>query len=75
MIRDILARLELSQTGAAIMLDTNPRTMRRWCRRGTQPPTAAIVALAAVAEISERTGEAPGEVIARLTAPRPQKAE
>lgn len=66
MIRALLARLELSQTGAAIMLDVAPRTMRRWCGRNERPPTATIVALAAVAEIVERTDEAPGEVIARL---------
>jgi DNA-binding transcriptional regulator YiaG len=67
MIRALLARLELSQTGAALMLDIGPRTMRRWCSRDERPPTAAIVALAAVAEIVEQTGEAPGEVIARLS--------
>ena len=74
MIRDILSRLELSQTGAAIMLDVDPRTMRRWCGRDGRPPTVAVVALAAVAEIADRTGEPPGEVIARLTARPPRKA-
>ena len=66
MIRNLLARLELSQTSAAIMLDAAPRTMRYWCSRDARPPTAVLVALAAIAEISEQTGEAPGEVIARL---------
>lgn len=75
MIRAILSRLELSQTSAAIMLDVNARTMRRWCSGKEGAPTSALVALAGVAEISERTGEAPGEVIARLTStssPRPE---
>jgi hypothetical protein len=73
MIRKLLVHLQLTQTSAAIMLDVGPRTMRRWCADDTRPPTPVIVALAAVAEISGNTGEAPGEVIARLTS-LPQKA-
>lgn len=40
-IRAQLARLGLSQTGAARLLGVNPRTVRNWCsepQRGEVPP-------------------------------------
>ena len=63
-IRPLLDRAGLTQTGAARLLRVSDRTMRYWCADGA--PLAACIALAAVNELSARTGETPAVIIARL---------
>ncbi len=63
-LRATLARLGLSQTGAAALLGRNPRKVREWCKDG--PPRDIEPVLAAAEEIAALTGEAVASVLGRL---------
>lgn len=43
--RDALARLDLSQVGAAKLFGVNDRTSRRWARAEQEIPRAVAIAL------------------------------
>ena len=67
-IRPLLADAGLTQNGAARLLGVSDRTMRYWL--ADKAPLAAYIALAAVNELSARTGKTPADVIARITPAR-----
>lgn len=66
-LREILARLSLTQRGAAQLLDRDERNVRRWLERG--PPPDVVPFLLAVERIASLTGRGPAEIISELRSP------
>lgn len=59
--RAALAKLELTQVGAARLLDVNEATSRRWARHGVTGTAAIVLRLLAAGKITVRDIEAAHE--------------
>ena len=56
--RTVLSRLDLTQVGAARLLDVNEATSRRWARYGVNGTPAILLRLLAAGKISVKDIEA-----------------
>lgn len=63
-LRTTLARLGLTQVGAAALLDRHPRKVREWCKNGAPRDIEPVLELAE--EVAALTGEPVVSVLGRV---------